>query len=169
MLFGGKKKDDGSAEGIMDGVEKLFEDSWKLDWEKIKSECERAIAVDPNCYGAYIYLGSYEQQMGNYEKMDEYFFKGLELSGSPLDGYTWDSVITTLHDGMHDYERLVKYMKKAIEKEPDNIDIRRYLVDILWKKLGRIDEALEIVNEFLRIHSNDKKALKLQHKLMKAR
>jgi tetratricopeptide (TPR) repeat protein len=158
----------GPAKETLKEIEKMFNKLGKYTWEDIRSKCEYAIGLDPSCYPTYVYLGIYEQDRKNYDKMEEYFFKALEVAENPHNAYTWDSVIMTLDDAMRDYERLVKYLQKFYDKQP-NYFVIDYLTKTLWKKLNRKGEALSVLNKYLLDHPNDKKAVKLRKKMMKAR
>lgn len=169
MSFWNKKEEDNSAKGIVTRVEQKLADYnfREQDWEEARIGCEKALEMDPNYHPAYIILGAYYQQKGLLDKMDEYFYKGLKVSGPELDEYTWDWVIVTLDDGMKDYERLIKYMEKAMLKEPDNFGMRKYLVNTLWKKLNRFDDGIKVIVDYIKTHPDDKKAVKFKEKMLK--
>lgn len=158
----------GPAREIIKEIGKMLNKLGKYTWEDIRSKCECAIGLDQGCYPAYVYLGIYEQDRKNYDKMQEYFFKGLEVAENPHNAYTWDSVIMTLDDAMRDYNRLVKYLQKFYNKKPDFFVIN-YLTRVLWKKLNNKEKALSLLNRYILEHPNDKKAIKLSKKMMKAK
>lgn len=159
---------EGPAVNIIDEIEGMFEKAWGLDWERIRRACERAIAVDEKCFPAYIYLGHYEHDRRNYDRMEEHFMKALELAEDPFNAYTWDGAVLVLDDAMKDYERLARYLHTFYAKRPEFF-VLKYLVNNLLKKLRRPEEALAYVNDYLQKHPNDRKALKLQKKVMRAR
>lgn len=88
----------GLAKEIVEEIEKMFERFGKLSWEEIKDRCEQATLIGQKRYPAYIYLGLYEHDMKDYDRMDGYFLKGLEVADHPYNQYMWDSVIMTLDD-----------------------------------------------------------------------
>lgn len=161
-----EKDYEGPAEEVVADIDKMLGKIEKYGWDALKNKSEYAIKIDRKCYPAYVYLGYYEHNMKNYEKMDEYFYKALELADKPSNVYTWDGVILTLDDAMKDYDRLVRYLQKFSEKHYEFFVVS-YLSTTLWKKLNRTEEAIMLVNKYISSYPNDKKALKYRKKMMK--
>ncbi len=157
----------GPATEIVTKLDKMTQDG-DFTNKDLPRLCEQALVLDPKCFPAHVYLGYYEIDRKNHVKMFDHFLKALELSDRPYNVYTWDWVVMALDDGLKDYERLAVYLRRFYEKYPKLIQLR-YLVRILGGKLGRKNEALAAVDDYLLKNPNDKKALKLRKKVEKGK
>ena len=151
----------GPAAGIIKDIEKRL--TW-LAKEKgrieIEAKSREALRVDPKCYPAYVILGYCEHERRNYDRMDAYFLKALDVADQPYNVYTWEGVL----EGPLDHEIAVRYLQRFYEKQPEFFVVK-YLIWELWKKLGRKQEALSLLNDYLLKHPDDKKAFKLRRKI----
>jgi tetratricopeptide (TPR) repeat protein len=154
-----------SAASIMrETGQKLERLSGKAGRAEIEAECKRALEIDTNCYPAYVYLGYCEQAKGNIGKMEEYYFKALEVADQPYNPFTWDGVI----ESTNDTDFLLSYLQKTYEKAPA-YHVVKPLARIHWKNHGNTQEALALLNDFLMKHPEHKKALKLRQRIEKSR
>jgi tetratricopeptide (TPR) repeat protein len=131
---------------------------WLNDWadygsERLQFLCKDALGMDPKCFPAYIYLGLYEMEHKNLDKMEEHFLKALELADDPYNEFTWDWVVITLDDGLKEHARLARYLRRYCEKRPDLFAVT-YLVRTLVQ-LGQKSEALSFVDSHLENHPVD--------------
>ena len=157
----------GPASDIIDEIYKITENGVRTD-RRIPQLCERALSLDPDCYPAHVLLGYYEMDRKNYDIMFDHFVKALELSNDPHNVYTWDSVIMALDDGLKDYGRLVQYLYKFYEREPE-LFVARYLARTLARKMNQKKAAVAVLNDYLGKHPEDKKAAKLKKKAEKGK
>jgi len=172
----GMKMDDlnyiGPARDHVKDILTMTNDYHNIDWDAVVAKCDEAIRVDPECYPAYVelgtyYSGQYNSDVTDLPRMQEYFLKAVSVINDPWNVWTWDHVIITLHDGMKDYERLIEYLEACLKKKPEFRYIR-YIAHILWKKLNRMDEAIVHIDAYLKENPDDKEAMKLKNKVMKS-
>ncbi len=131
---------------------------WLNDWPdygsmKLWQKCNEALRMDPKCFPAHIYLGLYELEHKNRDRMEEHFLKALELADDPYNEFTWDWVVVTLGEGLKDHARLARYLRRYCEKRPDTFAVT-YLARTLVK-LGQRSEALSVLESHLENHPAD--------------
>jgi|GEM_PF-3543898 len=133
---------------------------------EIRKMAEQALSIDPKSVDAHVLLGYMEMEEKQYDRMEEYFLKALELSDDPYDELTWDAVIMCLDDGLKDYPRLARYLEKFYEKKKEYF-VLEYLVNT-YVELNHFDKALAMIDNYLLFSSKDRKKVeKLRSKIEK--
>ena len=133
--------------------------------EKIRSLLADALRLRPDIPAAYVILGHLEMDEKNLDRMQEYFLKALEVADDPYNAYTWDWVTTCLDDGLRDYRRLIGYLLRFYDREPES-----FVVDYLAKtyiKIGEPENALRVLDRHLARFPDDAKVNKLRIKIQK--
>jgi tetratricopeptide (TPR) repeat protein len=156
---------DGPAAHIVKEINSMI---WGNEtWEKLYSLCSKALELDPDCYTAYIVLGTYAMDKGDLDLMMEMYLEALDHTDTPYNHMdTTDGVWLTL-DHLNDHERFAQYTEKMYSVQP-HFDVLKALVFRYHKFLGDSDRALELIDEHARsFPENGVRVAKLTLKILK--
>ena len=134
------------------------------NWEKARSDLEKALEYRPNQPQVLNYLGySLIEKQDDLEKALYYIKKALDIN--PDEGYIVDSFAWCLYK-LERYEEAVFFMEKAVELEPTDPVVNDHLGDIFWK-VGRKREAFFQWKRALLFKPDLKDIKKIETKLKK--
>lgn len=90
------------------------------DLEKAKKNFLLAQALRPDLAKPYYYLGKIERELGNDEQAEKFLLRCLTYEDSYINAIV---ELATIYTNRKDYPQMYKYLEKALEVSPENIDV----------------------------------------------
>jgi adenylate cyclase len=120
-------------------------------YDKAIEEGQRAVAINPNSAGAYVWLGMSLTYAGRPEEAVEMIKKGMRLS--PFSPAYFMQNLGNAYREAGLYEEAITEYKKCIKREPKNI-MGHSLLAMTFAMAARYEEAREAWSEVLKIDPN---------------
>jgi tetratricopeptide (TPR) repeat protein len=114
------------------------------NYEKAYEAFAEALNVMPGDTTALLYAGVAAQQSGNMDEALEMYERLIETGNANID--TYKTVIYLYRQHKEDMDKVLEYTSKALEKFPDNKDIKQEMITALIL-LERVDEAKAELNK----------------------
>ena len=128
--------------------EKLINYYWrKYEMDKVISEYERILELDPKQYYCIMEIGYIHQRTGEYETALKYYEEYANLFPDKYESFT---VIGNLYKTMGDYIKAKSFFEKALTIEPEKISIMVKLANI-ESISGNYEKAFEQYYETLKL------------------
>ncbi len=133
----------------------------KYQPDKIISEYERILELDPEQYYCIAEIGYLHQSKGEYETALKYYEQSAEIFPDKYESFT---AIGDLYKTMGDYSQAKSFYEKAIAIEPEKISV---MVDIanIESKSGNFEKAFELYDEALKLCKTPKDKANVYRKL----
>ncbi|WP_457568457.1 tetratricopeptide repeat protein [Desulfurobacterium sp.] len=130
----------------------VYKELYKLYKKQgLKKEAARVlknlITIAPYSEYPYLELAGHYYSTGNYEKVNQILSQGIEKIKTP--SFLYESA--GFYQLIGELEIAEDLLRKAIIQQPKNLDYRQKLVDVLVG-LGRMEEALEVLDETLKLY-----------------
>lgn len=93
---------------------------------------DNALKVKPEDTDAALYAGGASQQIGDLDKASEYFYMVEEADSADLPIYNF--LMAYELEQNEDYEKATEVLKKAQEKYPDDVELKKQEVNLLLKQ-----------------------------------
>jgi hypothetical protein len=177
----------GPADEVVDEIHTYIEskdyEPGRDEWEHLIGLCDKALAMDPDCYTAFVVKGKYHFDRSEYDMMETNFIKALEVVDDPSNGYTgtWPSyMMVTLTDGMaanegqidqsilgrvmeRQFEAYVRRDRRLLRDNPSFSVLKRLTKAFLDNGLEQ--DALREIDQYILRCPKDKRASKLRKKV----
>jgi len=117
--------------------------------DKGVAECERAIALEPNSAGAYIWMSVVLTYAGSHEEALRYAEQALRLD--PLSPGWWFRALGQAYSWVGRYEEAIAAHKKSLQRAPNDI-VTHLALTTAYSWAGRLEEARAQAEEIMRIN-----------------
>jgi TolB-like protein/class 3 adenylate cyclase len=114
------------------------------------SECERALAIDPNCVWAHYWIGMAKYVMGRNDETEAHILEALRLSPRDRNTGSWFAAVGFAKLGAGRDEEAIRWFGRSIEDNP-NLAMLHFLFAAASARLDRMEEARDALRTGLEL------------------
>ncbi|WP_338732700.1 tetratricopeptide repeat protein [Mangrovimonas cancribranchiae] len=115
---------------------------------------QKTLKYNPQNANAMFVIGSYYEQLQDYENAKKYIEQALLIKDQPLD-FEYQK-LAMVYNRLKKYDKAIEAYKKAIKEAPDRVDIHFFMLLSKERYYADMDAKIKLYEDFIKRFPNEK-------------
>ncbi|RSK41868.1 tetratricopeptide repeat protein [Mangrovimonas spongiae] len=123
---------------------------------------QKTLKYNPQNANAMFVIGSYYEQLQDYENAKKYIEQALLIKDQPLD-FEYQK-LAMVYNRLKKYDKAIDAYKKAIKEDPDRVDIHFFMLLSKERYYADIDAKIKLYEDFIKRFPNEKNFVRIANR-----